>query len=76
MGLNGHANNESLPLRFGISIVHKYQQYPNLVDPLFDEKGTLSQRQNEIESGNKHYLGKLQIPNDDPKKIPMNLIAG
>lgn len=71
LGLNGHANSESLPLRFGISIEQKHQQYLNLIDALYDEKGTLSQRQNEIDSGNKHYTGKLQIPNEDASKDPL-----
>lgn len=70
LGLNGHANNESLPLRFGITIQHKHQQYPELIDYAHDEKGTLSQRQNEIDSGNKHYIGQLHIPNEDTSAQP------
>ncbi len=70
LGLNGHANNESLPLRFGISITQKHQQFPELVNFFYDEKGTLSQRQNEIDSGNKHYTGELHIPNEDTTAEP------
>lgn len=70
LGLNGHANNESLPLRFGISITQKHQQFPELVNSSYDEKGTLSQRQNEIDSGNKHYIGQLHIPNENTTAEP------
>jgi len=70
IGLNGHANNESLPLRFGITIVKKHQQFPELINSIFDEKGTLSQRPSEIDSGNKHYLGEIHIPNEEQNKEP------
>jgi hypothetical protein len=68
LGLNGHANSESLPLRFGISIQQKHQQYPELINQTYDDKGTLGQRQIEIDSGNKHYVGELHIPNEDSSK--------
>lgn len=78
LGINGHANNESLPLRFGISITQKHQQFPELINALYDEKGTLGQRQDEINSGNKHYMGELYIPNEningEPYKFDCRLV--
>lgn len=65
LSLNGHANNESLPLRFGIRITEQYQQFVQLVDAVYDDDGTNRQRPKEIESGNRHYIGKLVIPNAD-----------
>lgn len=65
LGMNGHANNESLPLRFGMRITEQYQQFVELVDEFYDEDGTKGQRPKEVESGNRHYIGKLVIPNAD-----------
>lgn len=66
LGLHGHANSVSLPLRMGISITQKHQQFAGLENATFDEEGTRSQRQNEIDRGNRHYTGMLTIPNEDP----------
>lgn len=63
LGLNGHTNSESLPLRFGVQITETHQQFATLENALFDEAGTNKQRPDEIERGNKHYLGDLCIPN-------------
>jgi hypothetical protein len=65
LGLNGHTNNESLPLRFGIQITEQYQQFVQLIDEIYDQDGTQRQRPKEVESGNRHYIGKLVIPNAD-----------
>ena len=66
LGLSGHANNESLPLRFGIRITKQHQQFPTLENYKFDEIGTEGQRHIEINKGNKHYIGDLHIKNENP----------
>lgn len=63
LGLHGHANSESLPLRFGIQISETHQQFATLENAIFDESGTNKQRPDEIDKGNKHYQGALCIPN-------------
>lgn len=65
LGINGHANNSSLPLRLGIRITQTHQQYSKLESSSYDESGTRGQRQQEIEDGKKHYVGILVIPNED-----------
>ena len=64
LSLYGHTNSASLPLRMGIAITEKHQQFAILEDAKYDEEGTLSQRQNELDRGNKHYTGTLVIPNE------------
>jgi hypothetical protein len=80
LGLNGHANSESLPLRFGIYITEHHQQFCTLEDAFFDNDGTNSQRHNEIDRGNKHYLGSLIIPSsikgEISSKFPCRLVLG
>jgi hypothetical protein len=63
LGLKGHANSESLPLRFGLQITEIHQQFATLENAVFDELGTNKQRPDEVERGNRHYLGDLCIPN-------------
>lgn len=63
LGLRGHTNSESLPLRFGIQITEIHQQFCTLEDAIFDPDGTDRQRQDEINRGNKHYTGQLCVPN-------------
>ena len=63
LGLHGHTNSESLPLRFGVQISQTHQQFATLEHAIFDESGTNKQRPDEIDRGNKHYLGDLCIPN-------------
>lgn len=64
LSLHGHANRASLPLRHGIRIMSRHQQNVELESFSFDEVGTQNQRQSEINRGNKHYVGKLSIPNE------------
>ena len=68
LGINGHANKESLPLRYGLQIQETHQQFCTLHNATHDEDGTKTQRQNEIEKGRKHYRGKLEIKKIDPNK--------
>ena len=68
LGINGHANKESLPLRYGLHIQETHQQFCTLHNATHDEVGTKTQRQNEIEKGRKHYRGKLEIKKIDPNK--------
>lgn len=68
LGINGHANKESLPLRYGLQIQETHQQFCTLHNATHDVDGTKTQRQNEIEKGRKHYLGKLEIKEIDPNK--------
>jgi predicted transcriptional regulator YdeE len=63
--LYGHANQTSLPLRFGIYLSEKHQCFCELEDAIFDEESTNSQRVNEIEKGRKHYTGKLSFDASD-----------
>jgi hypothetical protein len=67
LSLNGHANTLSLPLRLGIRITERHQQFAELEGAQFDERGTRTQRQNEIDEGRKHYLGTLVIPHESPE---------
>ena len=60
--LYGHANQASLPLRFGVFLTEKHQCFCVLDDYEFDEVGTKSQRMDEIEKGRKHYIGSLSFP--------------
>lgn len=64
LGVNGHANSLSLPLRLGMRITELHQQFARLEPAEFDEAGTRSQRQNEIVEGRRHYLGTLVIPRE------------
>lgn len=61
----GHANGVSLPLRMGIVITEKHQQFAELSEAHYDEIGSKNQRQIEIERGNRHYTGILEIPHVD-----------
>ena len=63
LGLKGHTNQESLPLRFGFQITETHQQFCNLKDAFYDEAGTIGQRPPEIAMGREHYGGELEIPN-------------
>lgn len=73
LGLNGHANNSSLPLRFGIKISQKHQQFLILEDAVLDEKSTKMQRQYEIEDGRRHYRGNMCIPSEDKESDGLRL---
>ena len=70
LGLNGHTNSESLPLRFGIQLKEVHQQFCTLQNAIKDQEGTKRQRQDEIERGNEHYSGELTILNTDKTKAP------
>ena len=59
--VRGHANDVPLPLRFGIQITDSSQENMTLHDPSYDDEGTNGQRPVEIERGNCHYLGTLEI---------------
>lgn len=61
IGLKGHANCESLPLRMGIQITEPQQQFATIESAEYDDVGTKGQRQKEIEDGNRHYRGTLVI---------------
>jgi len=61
----GHANSVSLPLRMGMVITEKHQQFAQLSEAQYDEIGSKNQRQSEIERGNRHYTGILEIPHSD-----------
>lgn len=81
LSLYGHTNSASLPLRMGIAITEKHQQFAILEAAQYDEEGTLSQRQNEIDRGNKHYTGTLIIPNesksvDVPYRLDCRVVLG
>ncbi len=67
LSLNGHANSVSLPLRLGRRITEQHQQFVKLEDGQFDEIGTRSQRQKEVDDGRRHYLGTLVIPHESPE---------
>ena len=54
LGLKGHTNQESLPLRFGFQITETHQQLCNLKDAFYDEAGTIGQRPPEIAMGLEH----------------------
>ena len=70
LGLNGHTNSESLPLRFGIRIEKLHQQFCILQNAIKDQEGTKRQRQDEIERGNEHYRGELLVPDLDKNNAP------
>jgi len=81
LSMFGHTNQASLPLRMGLSITKKHQQFATLEDAVFDEDGTKGQRQDEIERGNRHYIGTLLIPNEDwlkdaPYKYECRIVLG
>jgi hypothetical protein len=81
LGLHGHTNSASLPLRMGIVITEKHQQFATLEHAQYDEAGSLGQRQNEIDRGNRHYTGTLVIPNerkdtDEPYRLDCRLVLG
>lgn len=73
LSIFGHANKASLPLRFGVSLTEKRQQFCELANAIFDEEGTSQQRAAEIEKGRKHYSGELIIrkPDDSSNFDPM-----
>jgi hypothetical protein len=48
LSIYGHTNSASLPLRMGIAITEKHQQFCELKDACYDEKGTRGQRPSEI----------------------------
>lgn len=81
LSLHGHANSVSLPLRMGITITEKHQQFASLVDATFDEAGTQGQRPSEIDRGNRHYIGTLSIPHEDrqvlqPHQFECRIVLG
>lgn len=81
LSIYGHTNNASLPLRMGITITEKHQQFATLEAVKFDDVGTSSQRQDEIERGNRHYKGTLLIPNenrtiDKPYQFDCRVVLG
>ena len=61
----GHINKSVLPLRFGISINKAHQSFADIENANFDPIGTENQRRDEIDRGNKHYLGTLLINKDN-----------
>lgn len=61
INLNRHANQVTIPLRMGVTLTKEHQSRARLHDATYDEEGTKSQRQNEINRGNRHYLGELVI---------------
>lgn len=61
INLHGKLNKSSLPLRFGFSLSQQHQSFAILDDEIFDPKGTELQRGDEIERGNKHFLGTLIV---------------
>ena len=69
----GHSNKSVLPLRFGVSISEKHQQYCYLENYHFDKEGTDRQRPDEIAKGRNHYLGTLVIPPPEPIGENINL---
>ncbi len=71
LSLNGHTNNSSLPLRFGIKISQTHQQFSVLEGAVLDEVSTKMQRQYEIEDGRRHYIGTIYIPNEDKQNDGM-----
>ncbi len=81
LSLFGHTNSASLPLRMGIAITEKHQQFATLENAEYDEAGSLGQRQNEIDRGNRHYTGTLVIPNKDkdagePYRLDCRVVLG
>ena len=68
LSILGHTNGASLPLRMGIRISEKHQQFATLEGAQYDESGTKGQRQNEIERGNRHYSGVLAVPHEDKNR--------
>lgn len=68
LSLFGHANQTSLPLRFGIFLTEKHQCFCDLENASYDEEATKSQRMNEIEKGRKHYIGSLTFNSPDKTK--------
>ena len=68
-----HANKAVMPLRFGVSISEKRQQYCDLESYNFDPEGTKRQRPNEIDKGRKHYIGTLVIRSPEPYGENINL---
>jgi hypothetical protein len=81
LSLNGHANALSLPLRLGIRIAEPHQQFAELEGAQFDETGTRTQRQNEIDKGRRHYTGTLVIPHEsavggEPHRLECRLVLG
>lgn len=68
IGVNGHANAVSLPLRLGVRISEKHQQFAVLEDAEYDDTGTRGQRPDEFDRGNRHYIGVLNVRNESPAK--------
>lgn len=68
IGINGHANAVSLPLRLGVRISEKHQQFAVLEDAEYDDIGTRGQRPDEFDKGNRHYIGELSVRNENPAK--------
>ena len=61
INLNRHANQVTIPLRMGVTLRKEHQTHARLHDAQYDDEGTRSQRQKEIDNGNKHYLGELVV---------------
>ena len=81
LSLHGHTNSASLPLRMGIALTEKHQQFASLEDAVYDEVGSLGQRQIEIDRGNRHYTGTLVIPNENkevetPYRLDCRVVLG
>ena len=77
ISLNGHANQATIPLRMGVTLRKEHQAHARLHDAQYDDEGTRSQRQNEIDKGRKHYLGELvvQPENEGDEEIRLSCRA-
>jgi hypothetical protein len=81
ISLFGHTNSASLPLRMGIALTAKHQQFATLENAEYDEQGSLGQRQSEIDRGNRHYTGTLVVPSehkelDQPYRFDCRVVLG
>ena len=81
LGINGHANTASLPLRMGIRVTERHQQFATLESATHDELGTNSQRQDEIAQGRRHYRGTLVVPKEgqdqgEPYRLNCRVVLG
>ena len=77
--ISEHASKVSIPLRFGFLIESSSQRDAELIDGIYDENGTKSQRQNEIDKGRRHYTGELVINNprgSSPHHIRCRVVLG
>lgn len=71
--ISEHASKVSIPLRFGFLIKERIQRDADLVDSVYDDLGTKSQRQDEIDRGRRHYTGRLVISNPENILLPYEI---